>query len=145
MLNAIRMVTVLAIALTASAERVHAQQLDGVMRNFTAAWSRKDEKAVAALIAREGASIESDAGRFGPLGARQAAAVLRVLFDARSTVDVRLRQTQQVGGNPQKAFAELVWMTLAPETTEPIRIVVFVEFVLERENTWRITRIRLLP
>jgi hypothetical protein len=141
----IRLAALVVIALTASAERGHAQQLDGVMKNFTAAWTRKDEKAVAALIAREGASIESDAGRFGPLGARQAAAVLRLLFDERSTVDVRLRQTQRVGGNPQKAFAELVWMTLAPETTEPMRIVVFVEFVLERENTWRITRIRLLP
>jgi hypothetical protein len=141
----IRLLTLVAIAITTTAAHAHAQQLDGVMKHFTAAWSRKDEKAVAALIAREGASIESDAGRFGPLGARQAAAVLRMLFDERSTVDVRLRQSQTVGGNPNKAYAELVWMTLAPETTEPIRIVLFVEFVLEQEKTWRITKIRLLP
>ena len=145
MVKLIRWLTLMAIAVTISAARAQAQQLDGVMKHFTAAWTRKDEKALAALIAREGASIESDAGRFGPLGARQAAAVLRTLFDERSTVDVRLRQTQTVGGNPKKAYAELVWMTLAPETTEPIRVVVFVEFVLEQERTWRITKIRLLP
>lgn len=144
MLNKIRLLTLVAAATATLAPRAHAQELDGVMRSFTSAWTRKDERAVAALIAREGASIESDAGRFGPLGARQAAAVLRVLFNEKSTVDVRTRQSQTVGGNPRKAFAEVVWTTLAPETTEPVRIVVFVEFVLEQERTWRITKIRLL-
>jgi hypothetical protein len=141
----IRLLTLVAIAISMSAAHAPAQELDGVMRNFASAWTRKDEKAVAALIAREGASIESDAGRFGPLGARQAAAVLRALFDERSTVDVRVRQSQTVGGSPKKAYAELVWMTLAPATTEPVRVVVFVEFVLEQEKAWRITKIRLLP
>ena len=145
MLKTIRLATLLALAMTATAERAHAQQLDGVMKSFTGAWTRNDEKRVAGLIAREGASIESEAGRFGPLGARQAAAVLRVLFDERTTVEVRLRQTQTVGGTPQKAYAEIIWITLAPETTQPVRNVLFVEFVLEQEKYWRITKIRLLP
>lgn len=145
MIKAIRIAGLLALIVMAAAAQAHAQQLDGVMKQFSGAWTRNDEKAIAALIARDGASIETEAGRLGPLGARQAAAVLRILFDERMTREVRTRQTQSVGGTPQKAYAELVWTTVAPETTQPMRIVVFVELVLEHERYWRITKIRLLP
>ncbi len=144
MTNAIRCTLFLALAMAATAPPAHAQQLDAVMSRFAGAWRQGDEKAIASLIAREGASIESDAGRLGPLGARQAAAVLRALFDESATRSVRTRQVQDVGGSPQKAFAELIWMTVASETTEPMRIAVFVEFVLEQDKYWRITRIRLI-
>ena len=135
----------LIIAALASASRVHAQELDGVMQRVAGAWSRNDEKSIAALIARDGASIERRGDRMGPLGARQAAAVLRDVFSDHITREVQTRQTQTVGGAPQKGYGELIWMTMAPETTEPVRIVVFVEFVLEQEKHWRITKIRLLP
>lgn len=145
MTRTIRIAGLLAVALTATATRAHAQQLDIVMKQFAGAWTRNDEKVIAALIARDGASIETDAGRLGPLGARQAAAVLRVLFDERATRNVQTRQTQSVGGTPQKAYSELIWTTVAPETTQPMRITVFVELVLEYERYWRVTKIRLLP
>ena len=144
MIRSIQLAALFVVAMTATAAHAQAQQLDGVIKSFAGAWNRNDEKAVASFISREGASIDGEFGRFGPLGSRQAAAVLRVLFDERTTVDVRLRQMQTVGGTPQKAYAELVWMTLAPETTQSVRVVLFVEFV-QQENTWRITKIRLLP
>lgn len=135
----------MAIAIMATSGAAHAQDLDGAMSRFASAWRRNDYKAIAALIARDGASIETDAGRLGPLGPRQAAAVLRGLFSERNTTQVRTRQIQDVGGNPQKGYAELVWMTMAPATTEPLRVVVFVEFVQESDREWRVARIRLLP
>lgn len=134
----------LAIAVLALSTPLQAQDLDAAMRSFANAWRRNDSKAISALIAREGASIETDAGRFGPLGARQAAAILRTLFGDRETTDVRTRQSQGVGGTPEKGFAELIWMSRAPETTEKLRVVVFVEFVQESDREWRITRIRLI-
>ena len=134
----------LAIALLAAATSARAQEMDVAMYRFANAWKRNDTKAISALIAREGVSIETDAGRFGPLGARSAAAILRTLFGERETTDVRTRQFQGAGGTPQKGYAELVWTTMAPATTEALRIIVFVEFVREDDREWRITRIRLL-
>jgi hypothetical protein len=134
----------LAIAMLATSTPAPAQDLDVAMYRFAGAWRRNDFKAISALIARDGVSIETDAGRFGPLGARSAAAILRTLFGERETTDVRTRQFQGVGGQPQKGYAELIWTTMAPATTEALRIVVFVEFVQEDDRQWRITRIRLL-
>ncbi len=134
----------LAIATLATSAPAAAQEMDVAMYRFANAWRRNDYKAVSALIAREGVSIETEAGRFGPLGARQASAILRALFGDRSTTDVRTRQFQTLGGTPQKGYAELIWTTMAPATTEALRVVVFVEFVRENEREWRITRIRLM-
>jgi hypothetical protein len=140
----IRIALLLALATTTAVARADAQQLDAVMSRFVVAWRQNDEKAIAALIAREGASIESPAGRLGPLGARQAAAVLRTIFEVNATRGVRTRQMQDVGGSPQKAYAEVVWTALAPETTQPLNIIIFVELVLEQDKNWRVTRIRLM-
>lgn len=134
----------LAIAMLATSVPAQAQDLDVTMYRLANAWRRNDSKAISGLIARDGVSIETDAGRFGPVGARSAAAILRTLFGERQTTDVRTRQFQGVGGSPQKGYAELIWTTRAPETTEALRIVVFVEFVQELDREWRITRIRLL-
>jgi hypothetical protein len=134
----------IAVAVCAAAEPARAQQFDRAIKNFSNAWTRNDEKTIANMIGREGASIDGPAGRLGPLSGRQAAAVLRHLFDDKITRDVRVRQTQSIGGDPEKAYAEIVWTTLAPETTQPTRVVIFVEFVREHE-VWRVTKIRLLP
>ena len=114
------------------------------MSRFSGAWRQSDDKAVASLIARDGATIETSDGRLGPLGPRQAAAVLRALFEGRATKNVRTRQMQDVGGSPQRAYAEVIWTALAPETNQPMRVVVFVEWMVDEDKTWRITRIRLL-
>ena len=146
MKRSIYLASVMAVAILATASQSHAQNLDGALRHFTNAWNRNDEKAISQMIARDGASIDLPVGgRLGPLSGRQAAAVLRVLFEEGITRDVKVRQLQSVGGEPEKAYAELVWTTVAPETTQPIRNVVFVELVRESEKLWRITKIRLLP
>jgi hypothetical protein len=134
----------LAIVMMASAAQAHAQELETVMDRITGAWRQNNDKTIASMISRDGASIETPAGRLGPLGPRQAAAVLRILFNERTTQDVRMRQVQEVGGNPPKAYGEVIWTALRPQTTQPLRAVVFVEMVLEQDRYWRITRIRLI-
>jgi hypothetical protein len=144
MKNVVRLAWLLALAMTTTAARAEAQQLDAVMSRFVGAWRHNDEKAIASMIAREGASIETEAGRLGPLGARQAAAVLRTIFEGNATRGVRTRQVHDVGGSPQKGYAEVIWTALAPETTEALHIIIFVELLLEPDRQWRVTRIRLM-
>ncbi len=114
------------------------------MNRIAGAWRQNNDKAIAALISSDGASIETGSGRLGPLGPRQAAAVLRMLFDERTTQEVSMRKIQEVGGDPPRAYGEVVWVALRPQTTQPTRVVVFVEMALEQDRNWRITRIRLI-
>jgi len=122
----------------------HAQRLDDIVLHVMDAWAHGDAKALVALSAREGVAIEGREVRTGPLGSRQAAAVLRRIFDERQTVSIRPGMMQIVGGSPRRAFVEMSWTTRAPETTQPERLKVFLEFVL-LEDRWQITQIRLLP
>jgi hypothetical protein len=80
----------------------------------------------------------------GPLGDRQASAVLRRLFADRQTVSTRPGMVQMVGGQPRRAFGEVTWITRAPDTTESERLTVLLELVFEGDR-WRITQIRMLP
>lgn len=121
-----------------------AQRLDDIIEILTFAWSQGDTRALAAMASREGISIETSEGRMGPLGARQASAVLRRLLNDRETVSIRHGQTHEVGGSPRRAFSEIRWITRAPATTQPERLTIFIELVEER-GLWRITQIRMLP
>ncbi|MGQ0560646.1 MAG: hypothetical protein ACT443_02080 [Gemmatimonadota bacterium] len=139
-----QMVAVLiALALVRTAE-AEAQRLDDIVEIIAFAWSHADARTVVAMAAREGIQIETRAGRMGPLGARQAHAVLRRLFDERETVSIRPGMVQMVGGTPRRAFGEITWLSRAPDTTQPERLTVFLELVYEGDR-WRITQIRMLP
>jgi hypothetical protein len=122
----------------------HAQRLDDIVLHVADAWSHRDARAVVALSARDGVSIETRDSRSGPLGTRQATAVLRKLFEERETVSIRPGMMQVVGGSPRRAFCEITWITRAPDTTELERVTIFVELMLADER-WQITQIRLLP
>ena len=137
------------IALVASisllqAVPAHAQRLGDIIDIVTFAWSHGDTRALAAMAARDGISIETKRGHMGPLGARQANAVLRRLLEERETVSIRQGVTQEVGGNPRRAFSEIRWVVRTPDTNQPERLTIFIELVHEGER-WRITQIRMLP
>jgi hypothetical protein len=131
-------------AVVANVRVASAQRLDDIVLHITDAWQRHDAKDVIALSARDGIAIESRDLRTGPLGSRQAAAVLRRMFDERETVAIQPGRTQIVGGSPRRAYAEIIWITRAPDTSEPQRATIFLELVLLDER-WQITQIRLLP
>ena len=138
---------ILALAFAISllkAAPAHAQRLDDIVSIVTLAWSQGDTRVLAAMAARDGISIETKEGRMGPLGPRQASAVLRRLLEDRETVSIRQGQTHVVGGSPRRAFSEIRWTTRAPDTTQSERLTIFIELVQEGER-WRITQIRMLP
>ncbi len=127
----------------ALAPPARAQELNDVLARFAAAWARGDAGGLAALVSRNGVTIDIGGGEIGPLGGRQAAAVLRRLFDERETTAVQARFAQVVGGAPTRAFGEIRWRARSRGTTESEGATIFLALV--RENgTWRINQIRLL-
>jgi hypothetical protein len=120
-----------------------AQELSPVLQRVAAAWHKGDAGALARLGAETGISLDVDGSTVGPLGARQAAAVLRRVFDDRESVSAAPRVSRTVGGEPARAFGEITWTTRARGTTIPERATLFVAFVREGD-VWRITEIRLM-
>ena len=120
-----------------------AQRLDDIVEIIAFAWSHADVRTVVAMGAREGIQFETRDGRMGPLGSRQAHAVLRRVFNDRQTVSTRPGMVQMVGGTPRRAFGEITWITRAPDTTQSEPLTVLFELVFEGDR-WRITQIRML-
>jgi hypothetical protein len=140
------MAAVLGLALAAVAflpAPAAAQDLDQALARIAGAWHRGDAGTIAGLAARTGISLDVDGRPAGPLQARQAAAVIRRIFEDRESVSARANMTRVVGGAPERAFGEISWTTRARGTTIPERATIFVAFVLE-DGRWRITEIRLL-
>lgn len=120
-----------------------AQNLEQSLNRVAAAWHRGDAAAITELSSAAGISIDVDGSTVGPLGPRQAAAVLRRVFEDRESVTVRTSLTRAVGGEPARAFGELTWQVRSRGTTIPEQAKLFVALVHER-GQWLITEIRLL-
>jgi ketosteroid isomerase-like protein len=129
--------------LLAGAGPAAAQDVSGSLARVAAAWQRGDAAAITALGANAGISLDVDGRTVGPLAARQAAAVLRRVFEDRESVGVRITMSRIVGGEPARAFGELAWTTRARGTTIPDSARLYIAFVHE-DDRWRITEIRLL-
>jgi len=121
-----------------------AQDLAQTVDRIGAAWHRGDAAAITGMAAQAGMSLDVDGGRrVGPLPSRQAAAVLRRVFEDRESVGARTVMTRSSGGSPAQAFGEIAWTARARGTTIPEAARVFIALVLE-DDRWRITEIRLL-
>ena len=136
-------VALAALLFTVGAGPAHTQELPRELSRVAAAWHRGDASTIAGLGAKGGISLDVDGSSVGPLGPRQAAAVLRRVFEERESVGVRTAQTRTVGGDPPRAFGELSWNVRTRGTTIPEQSKVFVAFVREGDR-WRVTEIRLL-
>jgi hypothetical protein len=119
-------------------------ELDRVLQLFTTYWGQGEAHRVLSLVAQAGVSIEIDGGSFGPLGSRQAAAVLRRVLDDRETITLRRGMVRMTGRSPPRAFGEITWQSRARGTTIPESVTIFVAFTRE-DAGWRITEIRLRP
>lgn len=118
-----------------------AQDLQQTLDRVAAAWHRGDVNAITALAASAGMSVDVDGTAVGPLGQRQAAAVLRRVFDDRESVSARRSMSRTTGTD--RAFGEISWTVRAKGTTIPERATVFIAFIRE-DGSWRVSEIRLL-
>lgn len=139
-----RVVSVASLVLImAAAAQAQEADLDGFLDRLGSSWARGDAIALVERGARAGITFQLNDEKVGPLSERQATAVLRRLFDGRTTLSMRQGMAQVVGGSPPRAFGELAWTTRATGTTVPERSTVIVALVRERDE-WRITQIRLI-
>lgn len=134
---------VVAFALLLARTPLQAQNVENVIDRLAGLWARGDASAITALGSEQGITLDLGNRSVGPLGTRQAAALLRQLFDERETLSVRNKTPQVVGGSPARAFAEITWTVRARGTTMAERTSVFVALIHEGER-WRITEIRLV-
>jgi hypothetical protein len=120
-----------------------AQDLPQTLERVAAAWHKGDVAAITAHAARAGISLDVDGRAVGPLAPRQAAAVIRRVFEDRESMAARSNMSRIVGGEPARAFGEIGWTTRVRGTTIPERATLFVAFV-RQDDRWRITEIRLI-
>ncbi|MEX2282018.1 MAG: hypothetical protein WEE89_06005 [Gemmatimonadota bacterium] len=125
------------------ADSAAAQKFEPVLERFVSYWARGDEDGIAALATRQGIQLDFNRKEMGPLAGRQAAALLRRLFEDHETINVRLMTSRSLDSQPKRAFGEISWMMTPRGTTIPEKTSVFVGLILEGEN-WRITEIRFV-
>lgn len=139
-----RALAILLLLLCATPAAAGAQPLREFTQQLTLSWARNDAGGLANHGATGGIAMDVDGRAVGPLRSRQAAAMLRRLFDERETISVTLLSHKELPGSPRRAYLELVWVRRARGTTIPERNTVFVALVAQNES-WRITEIRVLP
>lgn len=117
--------------------------LGDVLDSLAALWARGDAAAIVALTSDEGVDIEVAGIAMGSISGRKLSAVLRRLFEDRTTVEVEFLTTAPVQGVEDRAFGELRWTLRPGGATVPERTTVFLALVHERAG-WRVTQIRIL-
>lgn len=145
-----RVLFVLALALTGVSvghSPAAAQQggLASVASTVADCWSRRDAEGIAGLVSRGGVALHLFEETQPAAGARQARAALSDLFDRaeRAAGSARVTRVQDLGGTPEKGFAELGWDVRASGSEPGMKYTVFVGFVRE-DGGWRIAEIRVL-
>lgn len=122
---------------------LHAQKVDVFMNTVANAWTRGDVDALATLAGKQGIALEVDGNHVGSVSARQAAAILKRVFDDRRTIKAIAGTVRLLPGNSSRAYAEIVWERRARGTTESEKVNVF--FALAKDSQgWHITEIRLM-
>ena len=104
-------------------------------------WSQRDADGLAGVLSPGGVALHLLDESHPAAGVRQARAALSGLLGRGGRAQVT--RTEQLGGAPQRGFAELGWEVTAPGSPAALRYVIFLGFVLE-DDAWRISDIRVL-
>ncbi|MFW6079777.1 MAG: hypothetical protein ACODAE_09155 [Gemmatimonadota bacterium] len=134
---------VLVVGAGGALEAQESPPLARVLDSLAVSWQRGDARSVVTLAAGTGLTLSVTPEPVGPLAPRQAAALLRRIFEERETVSIELGMEHVVGGVPPRAFGELTWVHRARGTTMPERTVIFLALVRD-DDAWRVTEIRFL-
>ena len=122
-----------------SSARAQQSSLPTVAAAVAGSWSRRDAGRIADLLSPGGVALHLFDESHPAAGVRQARAALSDLFERGGSA--RLARVEDLGGAPQRGFAEIAWDVRASGSDQ--RYVVFVGFVRE-DDAWRIGEIRVL-
>jgi hypothetical protein len=115
--------------------------LAGVAASAAWYWSERDADGLARVLSSGGVALHLLDESHPAAGVRQARAALSDLLGRGGRAQVT--RAEQLGGAPQRGFAELGWEVTAPGAPAGLRYVIFLGFVLEDEAWW-ISEIRVL-
>ena len=137
------LVALLALPPALEAQSGPHDNLNVVFRSISTTWARDNASGLARFLSPRGVSIDVSDGPMGPLGERQAVALLRQVFDQGETMAVHAGMLERVGGSPPRAFGAITWVVLPVGTQLPVRRTVYFGLELDDEG-WRISEIRLI-
>jgi hypothetical protein len=138
-----RALLVVLVCMTAAYAPARAQDANAFMTKVASAWTRGDASAIAAFANPLGITLEVEGTHVGSITPRQAASVLKRVFDDRETVRATAGAVKRLPGNSGRAYAEIKWERRARGTTQPEHINVFIALARDGD-VWRITEIRLI-
>jgi hypothetical protein len=118
-----------------------AQALGSVASSVAGSWGRRDADGIAQLLSPAGVALHLFEESHPAAGVRQARAALAELLERGGSA--RVARVEDLGGSPQRGFAELTWSVRASGSDQGLEHTVFVGFVREGD-AWRIGEIRVL-
>ena len=118
-----------------------AQSLGAAASAVAGSWSRGDADGIAQLLSRGGVALHLLEEVHPAAGVRQARAAISELLERGG--GARVQRVEDLGGTPQRGFAELSWDVRASGGDPGLKYTVFVGFVREDE-AWKIGEIRVL-
>ncbi|MSR35271.1 MAG: hypothetical protein EXR95_01330 [Gemmatimonadetes bacterium] len=124
-----------------SSARAQQSSLAGVATAVAGSWSRGDADRLGDLLSKGGVALHLFDESHPAAGVRQARAALAELLEKGGTALVA--RVEDLGGAPQRGFAELAWDVRGSGADQGLKYVVLVGFVREDEG-WRIGEIRVL-
>jgi hypothetical protein len=111
---------------------------------FARAWVDGDFSSLESRLAPEGIRLHLEGELYPVLDPGRAVRALRNLAARYGGGDLALRRISLSPGGDPGGFADLEWQTRVAGTGETVSFTVFLAYV-QREGTWRVTEIRVLP
>lgn len=124
-------------------EEVLTQGLEEVAGAFARAWARGEIDRVTAHLAPDRIQLQFGASRHSGLTRRQASATVRDLLRNQEGGSFRILRLSEVGGTPNRGFAEVKWGSVPRGTTQRVTHTVYVGF-LQADGRWWVSEIRVL-
>ncbi len=132
-----------ALAVPAGACRAQAT-LEEAAEAFVERWGGGDVGDLQRMFSAGGVRLQWDLRPLGALDSRHAMAAVHEYLGGRESLAARLTRVEEVGGDPPRGYAEILWESRIRGTSEVVRRTIFVAFV-SQGGAWRVTELRVLP
>lgn len=113
-------------------------------RELTEAWSHGRAAVLAERMGPSGVRVALLDRDYGALDRRNAAAALEVFLDRYRVQGATLARAAEVGGTPDRGFAEIRFDVVAKGTSEVLHFTVFAGFA-RIDDGWWVVELRVLP
>lgn len=118
--------------------------LDSAARALARAWSSGRAGAMSGALAEDGVRVALLEKDYGTVDRRNAIAALESFLEQHEVSNVHLARASEVGGSPDRGFAEIRCDAVARGTSEVLTYTLFAGFA-RTDDAWRVVELRVLP